>query len=276
MNVAKKKTAKTILVGGVKIDAPGEGRKLYIAYGSNLHVKKMAERCPDAKQVDSIMLTDCRLVFRGVADLEYAPGEQVPVGVWDISAKDEVALDRYEGYPAFYGKYEMPINGTEHKALVYLMVDREGVMPPSAWYANIIADGYRHFDLDLAYLHAAVRHSFQQKNPSEQTRARRKRQINSTHQSRLVAMPREVMEKRLDDRLKQAQTALLYEAVPEVTLLDYAETAEEPVKREPRPANGATFKRMTIDDYRRESAERDRELYKEQQYRKRNMIVYGD
>jgi hypothetical protein len=262
MIVAKKKAkAKknngAVVVGGIHIDAPAPGRKLYVAYGSNLHRKKMAERCPQAKPVGNIVLTDCRLVFRGVADLEHAPGAQVPVGLWDISEKDELALDRYEGYPNFYGKYEIDIAGTDHKALIYLMVDREGVMPPSAWYASIIADGYRHFELDLSFLRNAIKHSYDAKNPSEQTLARRKRQRNSTNQSKLVQMPREVMEQRLDDRLKQKTT--LYHPVPEVTLLDYAESAEQAVKTEPKPANGSTFKAMTIDDYRKDSARRERE-----------------
>jgi hypothetical protein len=278
MTVAKKKhkhKAKTVKVGGLNLAAPAPGRKLYVAYGSNLHRKKMAERCPNAKPVGSIILTECKLVFRGVADLQHDVDGQVPVGLWDIDEKDEEALDRYEGYPTFYGKYEIDIKGTEHKALIYLMVDREGVQPPSAWYASIIADGYRHFELDLSYLREAIKHSYESKTPSEQTIARRRRQRNSTNQAKLVAMPREVMEQRTDDRLKQQAEAALYHPIPEVTLLDYAEEAEQPIKTAPKPANGSTFKRMTIDDYRRESARREREREAELEARDPNLAPPG-
>ena len=70
-------------------------------------------------------------------------------------------------------------------------------------------------------------------------------------------MPREVMEQRTDDRLKLQAEGTLYHPVPEETLLDYAEVAEQPIKI--APANGSTFKRMTIDDYRKASARRERE-----------------
>ena len=40
-------------------------KKLYIAYGSNLNIKQMANRCPTAKVVGASMLKDWRLLFRG-------------------------------------------------------------------------------------------------------------------------------------------------------------------------------------------------------------------
>ena len=44
--------------------------KLYFAYGSNLNLTQMANRCPQAKQLGSAYLPNWRLVFRGVADIE--------------------------------------------------------------------------------------------------------------------------------------------------------------------------------------------------------------
>ena len=71
--------------------------KLYIAFGSNLSKRQMRQRCPTARPLGKFMLTEARLVFRGVADLEYAPGETVPCGLWSLYASDERALDGYEG-----------------------------------------------------------------------------------------------------------------------------------------------------------------------------------
>ena len=44
--------------------------KLYGAYGSNLNLKQMHIRCPNAKPVCSFYLENFNLVFKGVADLE--------------------------------------------------------------------------------------------------------------------------------------------------------------------------------------------------------------
>ena len=63
-------------------------KKLYIAYGSNLNIKQMANRCPTAKIVGTSMLKDWRLLFRGqhagaVATVEPFKGGNVPVLVWE-------------------------------------------------------------------------------------------------------------------------------------------------------------------------------------------------
>lgn len=76
--------------------------KLYVAYGSNLNLAQMARRCPDAKVVGIGTLKNYQLTFRGVATIEPVDGAETPVGVWEITPRDELALDRYEGYPSYY------------------------------------------------------------------------------------------------------------------------------------------------------------------------------
>ena len=105
------------------------GRK-YIAYGSNLNREQMAQRCPDAKVIGSGMLKDYELLFRGytdaaVATVEPKEGENVPVLIWEISPRDEVNLDRYEGYPRLYGKQmlEVEVEGGCEKMMAYIMKD---------------------------------------------------------------------------------------------------------------------------------------------------------
>ena len=39
--------------------------KLYFAYGSNINLKQMAYRCPDAHMVSPIILENYELLFRG-------------------------------------------------------------------------------------------------------------------------------------------------------------------------------------------------------------------
>ena len=64
--------------------------KLYLAYGSNLNLKQMANRCPTAKVVGASQINDHRLLFRGahagaVATIEPFKGGNVPVLVWEIT-----------------------------------------------------------------------------------------------------------------------------------------------------------------------------------------------
>jgi len=186
------------------------GRILYIAYGSNLHKRSMWQRCPSAIYRGKITLTNARLVFRGVADLQIEKGAKCPAGVWEINEEDEGRLDSYEGVKSgMYSKHMIPIGKTwGHKeALIYLMND-DGVYPPSHYYAGIIRRGYRDFGLDEGYLDAAIKDSFTGKNPSEQTRRRRRKQKSGDVQRRLVEVPPEVAEEhaaRMRELAEQAQ-----------------------------------------------------------------------
>jgi AIG2-like family len=144
--------------------------KLYLAYGSNLDVKAMAHRAPDAVPLGKSAIREMRLVFRHVADITDAPGMRVPVGVWRISPRDERALDMYEGVKAgLYRKIMVRIDG--EVALSYRMNDR-GIMAPSESYLATIRRGYGHFELDEAALDEALDHAVAQYSPSDMTWAR--------------------------------------------------------------------------------------------------------
>ena len=80
--------------------------KKYIAYGSNLSVRQMAHRCPDARIIGMAAIQDWKLVFRTHATIEPAAGRVVPVLIWEISDRDEKNLDLYEGCPTYYYKEE--------------------------------------------------------------------------------------------------------------------------------------------------------------------------
>ena len=166
--------------------------KLYIAFGSNLSKRQMRQRCPTARPLGKFMLTEARLVFRGVADLEYAPGETVPCGLWSLYASDERALDGYEGVRVSNRYFksediELRYGGKRQKALIYLMRS-EGIYPPSEHYANILRQGYKDFGLDTSYLEQAIARSFA-KEPDEHTEARRARQLADPRQRKLVTRP---------------------------------------------------------------------------------------
>jgi len=146
--------------------------KYYIAYGSNLNVEQMQRRCPDAVPVGTAMLQGWRLAFRGSKTGSYLTiipdGEhEVPVAIWKISARDERALDMYEGFPTFYHKNAIRLRmkllqPTERfscrtvTAMVYTMRPDAKPGVPTVSYVRTCLEGYTSFGLDTKYLADAV------------------------------------------------------------------------------------------------------------------------
>ena len=141
-------------------------RKLYVAYGSNLHPDQMRRRCPDAEICGSGVIRNYDLTFwadrrgNGFATIVPKEGNQVPAGVWEISGRDELALDRYEGFPYLYRKEEIEVelqDGSVITGMVYIMNEGRDVHPalPSSTYYDVIAYGYETFGFDLSVLKAA-------------------------------------------------------------------------------------------------------------------------
>lgn len=89
-------------------------KRLYVAYGSNLNIRQMKHRCPTAKLYGTGEIKDYELQFKGHPDSAFATiapkeGASVPVAVWEIHPRDEMSLDRYEGYPSHYFKQDVPV-----------------------------------------------------------------------------------------------------------------------------------------------------------------------
>ena len=120
---------------------------IYLAYGSNLHIEHMQQRCPTAEVLGTSTLHGYRLVFNGVATIEPDPDRSVPVLLWDIKPADEPPLDRYEGFPHLYRRetVQVELNGKT--------VD--GIAPPSPYYYDVIRQGYEMNGLNTAVLKQA-------------------------------------------------------------------------------------------------------------------------
>lgn len=147
-------------------------KRYYIAYGSNLNVRQMLMRCPSARIIGTSEVEDYRLMFKGsmtgsYLTIEPEKGCKVPVAVWDVTAKDELALDRYEGFPSFYYKKELvlPIKGIKtgkvrrRKVFVYIMHEERPFGVPSGYYMRTCAEGYRYFGFDFDTLVEAAAYS---------------------------------------------------------------------------------------------------------------------
>lgn len=137
--------------------------KKYLAYGANMSVEMMANRCPDAKLLGTGELKNFRLMFKGEQPSSYGTIEQwegfcVPFVLWDISAADEKRLDRYEGYPRVYKKHtvEVEVGDEKFTAMYYSKPDTERVNPPSLHYVDVLWQAYERFGFDLAILQRAL------------------------------------------------------------------------------------------------------------------------
>lgn len=138
-------------------------RKIYGAYGSNMNLEQMANRCPKAKVIGTGILKDYKLTFRGrykgVANIEPCKGKEVPIVLWEITDECERALDVYEGFPNLYVKKEVKVivDGKPVKIMVYIMAKEytDMVAVPTEYYFNVIVTGYSDNDLDLKPLQIA-------------------------------------------------------------------------------------------------------------------------
>ncbi|WP_101908616.1 gamma-glutamylcyclotransferase family protein [Marasmitruncus massiliensis] len=152
--------------------------KIYVAYGSNLNLPQMAQRCPTAKVLGTSEIRDYELLFRGsrtgcYATVEPSEGKTVPVLLWSVKPQDEKSLDRYEGYPLFYDKEAMTLSlgGKEVNAFVYVMNEGHQLGMPSQHYVDVIAEGYQSAGLDLNILQQAITETAQRmsEEPEQQS-----------------------------------------------------------------------------------------------------------
>ena len=154
---------------------------LYWAYGSNLNIRQMKRRCPRAKQLRPLHMTESQLVFRGVADITRTKNAITPGGLWRISGECERILDSYEGAgrgrESLYIKRYIPVlqDGRKQDCLFYMMKTTRGIQPPSEAYINIIEQGYNDFGLDLAYLNEALEDAWGRKDLTPMLRERYER-----------------------------------------------------------------------------------------------------
>ena len=143
-------------------------KKLYAAYGSNLKKKQMQYRWPTAKYVGVGELQGYELQFKGrersaFATIGRMDGASVPVGLWEIQARDERSLDMYEGFPSHYFKRDVQVKmgGREVSAMVYIMNPRMNFNLPSPSYYATVHQGYKDCGLDTAALEQALQSSTQ-------------------------------------------------------------------------------------------------------------------
>lgn len=128
---------------------------LYAAYGSNMNMKQMSQRCHRAvdRGIGIIKNYEMYFSYKGVANIQPDKGNHVPVVVWELTKDCEIALDYYEGYPHLYIKKIVPVtwNGIDQDMMVYILKEpyNRVTAKPSKSYFNCIKEGYFTHCLDL-------------------------------------------------------------------------------------------------------------------------------
>ncbi|OBB69991.1 poly-gamma-glutamate hydrolase family protein [Mycobacterium sp. 852014-50255_SCH5639931] len=119
-------------------------RHAYFAYGSNLCVRQMALRCPDAADPRPAVLSDHDWLInqRGVATVEACTGTQVHGVVWQISDGDLATLDSAEGVPVRYRRDRLTVHTDDGSSPAWVYIDhRVTPGPPRPGYLPKIIDG---------------------------------------------------------------------------------------------------------------------------------------
>lgn len=135
---------------------------IYFAFGSNMNMRQMRERCRQSRFISSGVLEKFRFVYDGnsarwkgaVGNIVPSSGETVYGGLFEVTEEDLDSLDHYEGYPTRYQKIELPVlsgNGEIVKALAYFREgEKEGT--PSTAYRNTVMEGARDCGIPEDYI----------------------------------------------------------------------------------------------------------------------------
>ncbi|HUH70934.1 MAG TPA: poly-gamma-glutamate hydrolase family protein [Mycobacterium sp.] len=130
-------------------------RHAYFAYGSNLCVRQMALRCPDAADPRPAVLSDHDWLInqRGVATVEPFAGSQVHGVLWQLSDDDLATLDRAEGVPVRYRRDRLTVHTDDGPSPAWVYIDhRVTPGPPRPGYLPRIIDGAVHHGLPRRWI----------------------------------------------------------------------------------------------------------------------------
>jgi len=137
----------------------------YFAYGSNMKIKQMQERCPGSRFIKAVCLNNAEFRYDGhskkwsnkaVANIVGVDGGKVWGGLFEVSSNDIAELDssRCEGFPKSYGKKIVQVIDAEGKvydAWVYFRIG-EIKGAPSEEYRKIVLEGANDCKLPEDYI----------------------------------------------------------------------------------------------------------------------------
>ena len=127
--------------------------RLYFAYGSNLSLAQMRQRCTDAKPIRRCVLPGYRLVLRGAADVEMCAGESVEGALYWVSEDDEKSLDGFEGVPSLYVRRSFSV---EEGTATFYQMDPPRYKAPRDRYLETIRNGFVDWGIPFDTLERAI------------------------------------------------------------------------------------------------------------------------
>ena len=130
---------------------------LYFAYGANMDLAGMAERCPLSRPLGRGRLPRHRILVmaEGFASIAPDPRENVHGVLWDLALRDVRALDQFEDVSrGLYKKVQLPVLREPFgsaRALVYVGHWTRPGAPAPEYLAGVIAAA-RHWALPAGYV----------------------------------------------------------------------------------------------------------------------------
>ena len=140
---------------------------LYFAYASNMNQAQMKRWCPASRFIKVVCLEGHRFVYDGysvpwdgaVGNIVTSETEKVWGVLYDITSRDRLTLDAFEGYPRSYERKDVEVkdrDGNVHRAMTYCRTGR-AVGKPHPDYEKVVLDGAKECGLPEDYIDKTLR-----------------------------------------------------------------------------------------------------------------------
>jgi gamma-glutamylcyclotransferase len=140
---------------------------LYFAYASNMNQAQMKRWCPGSRFVKTVRLEEHRFVYDGFSvlwdgaagNIVTAATEHVWGAIFDITERDRLTLDAFEGYPRSYERKEVEardVDGKIYRAMTYFRTGR-ALGKPHPDYEKVVLDGAKECGLPEDYVDKYLR-----------------------------------------------------------------------------------------------------------------------
>ncbi len=139
----------------------------YFAYASNMNFIQMKRRCPGSRFLKTVFLQGWRFVYDGysvtwdgaVGNMVRAESERVWGALFEITEKDRLSLDAFEGYPRTYDRKDVEVRdlqGNVYRAMTFARAGR-AVGKPQPDYEKVVLDGAKDCRLPEDYVDKSLR-----------------------------------------------------------------------------------------------------------------------
>lgn len=140
---------------------------LYFAFASNMNQAQMKRWCPASRFLKTVVLQGFRFVYDGysvtwdgaVGNIVTSEAESVWGALYEITERDRLTLDAFEGYPRSYDHHEVEVkdrDGNIYTAMTYLRTGR-ALGRPHPDYERIVIDGAKECGLPEEYTDKVLR-----------------------------------------------------------------------------------------------------------------------